>query len=447
MVFLSQISSKKLIVFVVLGILVAFLASLMTSKSLANLVGTEVQERDLDFLFGAIESGPLAIARLQSAAIANQDLKRIMSNPKFQGRGITEAYIHGGENLSFTFASWTNSRQVRKDCLASFERKYEFAESLNVFQVRIIRDECFDIKEKHIAFLYSASASLGIAVVSILLLLLSIWPAASSIRKAEKIFDSKNKSTDQINFTPIKSLVSMALKSIELEKGKVLSDLASQVSHDIRSPLSALNITMSKVHVDVETKAIINNAIKRINDIADNLLRHRMLDEGTNTNLVGHEAFSKLDHHESVNILPIVASLIEEKKTEFKKKNKILISYVADEVTDASAKISEIALTSLLSNLINNAVESISDEGTVSISARIYQSIILITVADNGVGISKDEMAQIGKKGFTSGKENGNGLGIYHAKKSVEDAGGSFVVRSDVSIGTSIEIQLPRVLC
>ncbi len=445
MVFLSEISSKKVIVFVIMGILVAFVASLMISKSLANLVGAEVQARDLEFLFGAVESGPLAIARLQSAAIADQDLKRIMSNPKFQGRGITEAHILGGENLSFTFASWTMDRQVRPECLASFDRKYEFAESLNVFEVRIIRDECFDIKEKHIAFLYSASASLGIAIVSILLLLFSIWPAAISVRRAEKIFDSKNKSTAQINFTPIKNLVSMALKSIELEKGKVLSDLASQVSHDIRSPLSALNMTMSTVQVEAETKAVINNAIKRINDIADNLLHHRLLDAGDNVNADVHETFLKPDLNESVYVLPIITNLIEEKKIEFKKKNNILISCEADDVVDASVKISESALTSLLSNLINNAVESIINIGAVSVSVRIYQSAILITVADNGAGIPKDTLAQIGKKGFTSGKENGNGLGIYHAKKSVEEVGGSFKVRSDVSIGTSVEIKLPRV--
>ena len=54
-------------------------------------------------------------------------------------------------------------------------------------------------------------------------------------------------------------------------------------------------------------------------------------------------------------------------------------------------------------------------------------------------------LSKLGKSEISSGKENGNGLGIYHAKKSTEEAGGAFEIQSRVGFGTMITIKLPAV--
>lgn len=440
MKFFAQVSSKKLVVFVIVGVLLAFGASLIVSKTLANMVGEEVQARDLDFLFGAIEVGPLAIAKLQSATIAEQDLRRIMNNPKFQGRGITGAQILGGENLEFTFAKWYDSVQVSSECLVQFSKKYEFIDSMNPFEVKIFRNNCFEIQEKKIAFLYSSSTSLFIALVSIGLLFLSILPAAISINKAEKIFTSEIKSVDSIKFKPINDLVKMALRSIELEKGKALSDLAFQVSHDIRSPLSALNMTMSSIDTSDSTKEIILGSIKRINDIADELLK-----QGRTSNLKVSSGVEPdiLSNKKAIDILPIVTKLVEEKKFEFKNKLDTIISCIADVKSHAHVRISEKVLASLLSNLINNAVEALEAGGTVSVYVRNLDGYVTIAVADDGKGMSDEILSKVGQRGFSSGKTNGNGFGLYYAKESIEEANGEFKILSRLGAGTLIEMKLP----
>ncbi len=68
-------------------------------------------------------------------------------------------------------------------------------------------------------------------------------------------------------------------------------------------------------------------------------------------------------------------------------------------------------------------------------------------VSDNGKGIPSHILARLGEHGISYGKkgtESGSGLGIYHAKKTVEEWGGKFEVRSREGIGTAIEIKLPK---
>ena len=101
-------------------------------------------------------------------------------------------------------------------------------------------------------------------------------------------------------------------------------------------------------------------------------------------------------------------------------------------------------LLRVLSNLINNSVESIIETGVITVGTRTYESVNIISVIDNGSGMSEEMLKVLGNKGFSSGKEKGNGLGFYHAKKSIEEAGGSLEVRSRVGVGTMVEIKLPR---
>jgi hypothetical protein len=67
---------------------------------------------------------------------------------------------------------------------------------------------------------------------------------------------------------------------------------------------------------------------------------------------------------------------------------------------------------------------------------------------DNGKGIPPEILARLGERGVTHGKEgtqSGSGIGVYHARETVENAGGKFSIQSQVGIGTMITLTMPRV--
>ena len=104
----------------------------------------------------------------------------------------------------------------------------------------------------------------------------------------------------------------------------------------------------------------------------------------------------------------------------------------------------QLELERIFCNLINNSIESFLDNsGNITIRVAGYSEQVVIVIQDNGVGIQQDILTKLGGSEITSGKENGNGLGIYHAKKSIDEVGGTFEIQSRVGLGTMITIKLP----
>ena len=67
-----------------------------------------------------------------------------------------------------------------------------------------------------------------------------------------------------------------------------------------------------------------------------------------------------------------------------------------------------------------------------------------ITVKDNGKGIPIDLLGKLGTRGETHGKEDGSGLGLFHARTSCEAWGGNLSIKSQLGVGTTVSISLPR---
>jgi two-component system, sporulation sensor kinase E len=102
-----------------------------------------------------------------------------------------------------------------------------------------------------------------------------------------------------------------------------------------------------------------------------------------------------------------------------------------------------IALSRVLSNLINNAVEASREAGSVTISLKDNGSHLLLKISDRGKGIPAQILSRLGERHFTFDKVNGSGLGVAHAKECVQGWGGTFSVASQVGVGTEVVLQIP----
>jgi signal transduction histidine kinase len=225
-----------------------------------------------------------------------------------------------------------------------------------------------------------------------------------------------------------------------------IADLASQVAHDIRSPLSALNLVASTlVDVPEEKRLLIRNASARINDIANSLLQKRKdaVTTESHTPKRGRE-------QQVVMISALIDSIISEKRIEIR--DRIKISLEAD-LKDSYGLFSIASwsdLSRIISNLINNSIEALyENSGQVLVTVRPAagkNQMIEILIVDNGKGIPKELLETIGQKGITLGKEgtkSGSGLGVYQAKQILADLGGSLKISSEFGKGTSVTLYLP----
>lgn len=237
--------------------------------------------------------------------------------------------------------------------------------------------------------------------------------------------------------------------TIESEKQKskeALAKAALQVAHDIRSPLAALEmITEVANQFPEEQRIIIRSAVGRIRDIANSLLdQHR---EKTNNVLVNNTSLKTEDKEKSVYLLSSLLNLIlSEKRLQFRPNSNVEIeSHLGASAYGLFVSVNLAEFKRILSNLINNAVEAISGKGKVDIEVYVEKKYINITIRDNGKGIPPDILNQLGKQKTTFGKTQGNGLGVYHAVKTVAAWSGELNIYSTLNVGTKVSILLPKI--
>ena len=225
---------------------------------------------------------------------------------------------------------------------------------------------------------------------------------------------------------------------IEIEKNKAIYNISKQVAHDIRSPISALNFAVSSIlkTLPPENKSIINNAINRINQIADDLLKNN---KSTNINKSIILSENKNYLHE------LIENVLAEKRAQglF---HKIKISMELEKKNQYT-KIRNADFSRLFSNLVNNSIESIDLSGEIEIHLRYTEEFAVVSIIDSGKGIPEYILEKLGYEEISYGKtnstESGNGIGIFNAKKIIESIDGIFLINSKIGLGTKIEIKIP----
>lgn len=219
-----------------------------------------------------------------------------------------------------------------------------------------------------------------------------------------------------------------------IQKSILVSQLSSQVAHDIRSPLAALDMALEDLDsIPDDNRMIVRGAVSRIHDISNDLLsknRNRETDESSK--------------RESSLISTVVSNIVTEKRTQYRTRSKIQLLVDFKNSYGLFSTINRSEFERVISNILDNAYESIEESGKIKISIYKQDNMINIKVWNNGRIIPSHILEKIGEKGISYGKENGNGLGVYHAKKIIECLGGSIKYTSNSEELTTVLITLPK---
>ena len=235
---------------------------------------------------------------------------------------------------------------------------------------------------------------------------------------------------------------------IQLERKtrqSTMVDIAAQVAHDIRSPLSALTVMLSDLsQVAEEKRTVIRAAVQRINDISNSLLK-KSRESASSSSSEELEANTV----QTILLTSLIDDLISEKRIQAREMIGISIDADIDKAYGSFVLLPPTEIKRALSNILNNSIEAIVDKkGRVVVSLERNKEHLILRVRDNGKGIPQGVLEKLGQKGFSfekeaSGSGAGSGLGVYHAKKLIESAGGQFFIQSQQGIGTEVRFQLP----
>lgn len=230
----------------------------------------------------------------------------------------------------------------------------------------------------------------------------------------------------------------MERKLQHAERLSALGQLAAGVAHEIRNPLNAISMATQRVQREYvpqdESKqaafrritGVIRDEIRRLNEIIEEFLtfsKSRRLD---------------FRHHSITEVLQKLTNLIRE---EADLKGISIKTTLVDNNVTVSMDVNK--MKQALYNIMKNAMESISHEGTITVSTeRAYDNTIHIKVTDTGSGLTKEEMHRIFNPEYTT-KEKGLGLGLALAHEIVRGHRGEIKVESEVGKGSTFEVILP----
>jgi len=227
----------------------------------------------------------------------------------------------------------------------------------------------------------------------------------------------------------------------DLEAARRLADigtLSASIAHELRNPLGVIktaiyNISQkAKGRYSKEFKSHIDNIEKKIYEsdyIISNLL---------NYSRVMSPCFEKV----------LISDVIKECEQDFRLKySKFNVKLKVDIacLKGVRIKADRVQMISLLSNLLNNAYQSIPEKGgKVELTARrlAVRKSIKITVRDNGIGMSKEEFLNA-LEPFFSNKARGIGLGLTVCRQIAMLHKGSLDIAGNSLKGTAIVITLP----
>ena len=214
-----------------------------------------------------------------------------------------------------------------------------------------------------------------------------------------------------------------------MEKDNKLRDSLFKLTHEIKNPIAVCKGYLDMLNLDNGEKSdryinIIRSEIDRSLNVMNDFMEYSKIK-------VNKEIFDMtllLD-----DIYGSFKLLVMDKKISFNYDNDYEDIYVWGDFN---------RLKQVFVNIIKNSIESIGESGIINIGVKVVDEQVLISIEDNGCGMSEDDLMNI-KEMFYSTKKNGTGLGVALSNEIVEAHNGKLDYSSVKDKGTLCVVSLP----
>jgi signal transduction histidine kinase len=231
-------------------------------------------------------------------------------------------------------------------------------------------------------------------------------------------------------------------KAIE-EANRLKSELIAALAHDMRTPLASIKgyasaMLLDDVEWDDEVGAehlrIINEEANELQTMIQDLLESSIIDAGL------------LQIEKEPVLLPRLVEQIVGEMTRRTAKHRFVTSFAKDfPIVDADPR----RIRQVLRNLLDNAVRYSPDGGLVVVRGQARGGEVIVSVADEGIGLAPEHLNRLFEKFFRlksplGQQVRGSGLGLPISRTIVESHGGRIWAESELGKGTTIYFSLPR---
>ncbi len=244
-------------------------------------------------------------------------------------------------------------------------------------------------------------------------------------------------------YTPIEGVgaaITMQDISYLKELNRLKDDFVHTVSHDLRSPLTAvLGYTelLDRVGTLTEQQAVfvnrIQDSVKDITALIDNLLDLGRIEAGFDM------------HRESIHLDSILRYTLSSLENSYKKKKLTVELEVAPDLPSMHGN--PMRLRQMFDNLLSNAIKYSPEEKTIFLKLHQKSQELVFEVKDQGPGIPLEDQPHIFDKFYRAKNvisyESGSGLGLAIVKTIVESHQGRIWVQSKVDEGSTFIVVLP----
>ncbi|MGE5237988.1 MAG: two-component system sensor histidine kinase NtrB [Chloroflexota bacterium] len=220
----------------------------------------------------------------------------------------------------------------------------------------------------------------------------------------------------------------------ERERLALLGEMASVLAHEIRNPLGSIK-GFAQYLIEVEEK----------NEVTDDLLRDYLtiiVLESQRLEALTDDLLSYAKPPE-VRRAPLnLRDLAEEVRVAFSRHERAGAVIVENSVPDISVESDKDKVKQILTNVLENALDSMPEGGVIEITAKRDDGSVALTVTDSGLGMDDETKARAFTPFFTT-KTRGTGLGLAVVDRLVRALGGEIRLETKPGTGTRFTVVLP----
>jgi two-component system phosphate regulon sensor histidine kinase PhoR len=237
--------------------------------------------------------------------------------------------------------------------------------------------------------------------------------------------------------------VKMLIKQKQITEVK--NDLLNNITHQFKTPIATISLAADVIAengvIENERKvkhysSLIKTESERLTEMVENILTVARFEKNN----------FELNKKET-DIVQIINNVVQQYSLIIKKQNAEIIFITPDQ--KLIANIDETFIKNALNNLIDNALKYNRNKPQINITVKEENNRLVITIKDNGIGISENHLKNIFETFYRIPTGNihstkGNGIGLSITKKIIEAHDGNISVSSKPDKGTIFKIYLPK---